>query len=61
MFKINDYLVYRKEVCKVTEIKEYKNDFFYYVITPINDTSLKIEVPTDSSVIRKKWKRYYIF
>lgn len=54
MFKINDYLVYRKEVCKVTEIKEYKNDFFYYVITPINDTSLKIEVPTDSSVIRKK-------
>ena len=52
MFKINDYLVYRKEVCKVTEIKEYKNDFLYYVITPINDTSLKIEVPTDSSVIR---------
>lgn len=52
MFKINDYLVYRKEVCKVTEIKEYKNDFLYYVITPINDTSLRIEVPTDSSVIR---------
>lgn len=52
MFKVNDYLVYRKEVCKVTEIKEYKNDFLYYVITPINDTSLKIEVPTDSSVIR---------
>lgn len=52
MFKVNDYLVYRKEVCKVTEIKEYKNDFLYYVITPINDTSLRIEVPTDSSVIR---------
>lgn len=52
MFKVNDYLVYRKEVCKVMEIKEYKNDFLYYVITPINDTSLRIEVPTDSSVIR---------
>ena len=52
MFKINDYLVYRKEVCKVTEIKEYKNDFLYYVITPINDTSLRIEVPTDLTVIR---------
>lgn len=52
MFKVNDYLVYRKEVCKVTEIKEYKNDFLYYVITPINDTSLKIEVPTDLTVIR---------
>ena len=52
MFKVNDYLVYRKEVCKVTEIKEYKNEFLYYVITPINDTSLRIEVPTDSSVIR---------
>lgn len=52
MFKVNDYLVYRKEVCKVTEIKEYKNDFFYYVITPINDTSLRIEVPTNLTVIR---------
>ena len=51
MFKINDYLVYRKEVCKVTEIKEYKNDFLYYVITPINDTSLRNEVPTDLTVI----------
>ena len=52
MFKVNDYLVYRKEVCKVTEIKEYKKDSFYYVITPINDTSLRIEVPTDLTVIR---------
>lgn len=52
MFKVNDYLVYRKEVCKVTKIKEYENTSFCYVITPINDTSLKIEVPTDSSVIR---------
>lgn len=52
MFKINDYLVYRKEVCKVTEIKKMENDSYHYILAPINDTSLKIEVPTDLVVIR---------
>lgn len=47
MFNINDYVVYKKEVCRVKEIKENGLDnSFYYVLVPITDESLKIEVPT---------------
>lgn len=47
MFKINDYVVYRKDVCIVKDIKEQEIDkSLYYVLIPINDKSLKIEVPT---------------
>lgn len=47
MFNINDYVVYKKEVCRVKEIKENGLDnSSYYVLVPITDESLKIEVPT---------------
>ena len=47
MFKINDYVVYRKDVCIVKDIKEQEIDkSLYYVLIPINDKSLKIKVPT---------------
>ena len=47
MFNINDYVVYKKEVCRVKEIKENGLDnSSYYVLIPITDESLKIEVPT---------------
>lgn len=53
MYKINDYLVYGKDVCKVYEINEKRfNNTDYYLLKPIKDLSLKIEVPVTSNKIR---------
>lgn len=51
MFKVNDYLVYGKDVCLVKEIKKIK-EMDYYSLVPVNDTSLKITVPVNSDKIR---------
>ena len=51
MFKIGEYLVYKKDVCKVKEIKE-KDGKEYYQLTPIDDESLKIEVPIDNEGLK---------
>lgn len=46
MYKVNDYLVYGKEVCKVHEIEEKKfNNEDYYILRPIKNTDLKISTP----------------
>lgn len=53
MFKKGDILVYKKDVCIVEEIKEkYIRDIDYYILTPINDKTLKIQIPTSSNAIR---------
>jgi len=53
MYKINDLLVYKNEVCKVIEIKEkFYRDMDYYVLKPINDETLKIEVPISTKLAR---------
>ena len=53
MYKANDLLVYKKDVCVVTEVKnKYLKDIDYYVLSPITDKSLKIQIPTTSSAIR---------
>lgn len=53
MFTVGDYLVYRRDVCKVVEIKK---NFFQnedgYVLKPVNDDSLKIKVPVNNKHIR---------
>lgn len=51
MYKINDAIVYRKDTCKIVDIKDI-NNVKYYVLIPINDESLKINVPADSDKIR---------
>lgn len=49
MYKVNDYLIYGKDVCKVYEIEEKKfNNEDYYLLRPIKDPSLKIEVPVSN-------------
>ncbi len=49
MYKANDYLVYKKDVCKVKEVKLNKmNGLNYYILNPIDDESLIISVPTDN-------------
>lgn len=55
MYKVNDYLVYKKDVCKVREIKKNKiNGIDYYILVPIDDESLIIDVPIDN---RMGWIR----
>lgn len=53
MFEINDYVVYKRNVCKIESIIKNKfNNKDYYLLIPIDDTSLKIEIPIDSDKIR---------
>ena len=54
MYKKDDYVIYKHEVCKIKEIKE--NKFMgntYYVMTPIDDESLIINIPVNSNLLRK--------
>lgn len=44
MFKIGSYVVYKRDVCRITEIKT-NNDKEYYVLVPVNDESLTIDLP----------------
>lgn len=49
MYKINDYVVYKRGVCKVIDIKiNHLSNKDYYVLCPIEDETLKIEVPTEN-------------
>ncbi len=49
MFKINDYVMYKKDVCKIIDIKHQQiNNQDYYVLTPIDDESLIIDVPINN-------------
>ena len=43
-----NYIVYRKETCKIIE----KEDG-YYRLVPVNDTSIKYKVPVDSNFLKK--------
>lgn len=53
MFNIGDYVVYKKDVCRVNEYKSnFINDIDYYSLVPVMDSSLKIEVPVSSELIR---------
>ena len=49
MYKANDYLIYKKNVCKVKEVRKNKmNGKDYYILVPINDGSLIIQAPADN-------------
>lgn len=53
MYKVNDYVMYRKDVCKVTEIKEKAfQDNDYYVLASVQDESLTMQVPVKNDKIR---------
>lgn len=55
MKKVGEYIVYRKKVCKIESINYKKiNDIDYYVLVPMEDQSLKIEIPV---TIDKKFIR----
>lgn len=49
MYKIDDYLVYKKDVCRVKDIRKNNlNGIDCYILVPIDDLSLKIDVPIDN-------------
>lgn len=53
MYKVGEIIVYQKDVCKIKEIKEnHIQGKSYYVLIPIDDDSLKIDVPTENNMIR---------
>lgn len=53
MFKIGDYIVYKKDVCLLKDIQMKKfNNRDYYLLEPIGDPSLKLDVLVDSPLIR---------
>lgn len=49
MYKKDDYVVYKHDVCKIKDVKENKmTGSTYYVMTPIDDDSLIIDIPTEN-------------
>lgn len=49
MYQIGDYIVYRKDVVKIVNIRDNPlNGQKYYVLVPLDDDSLKIETPVDN-------------
>lgn len=53
MYNINDYIIYKKEVCKILEIiPNYHNNQDYYLLQQLSDNTLTIKVPINSKDIR---------
>lgn len=51
MYKINSFIVYGKKVCKIVDIKKnHFNNEDYYLLVPIDDSSLKIEIPVSNKL-----------
>jgi len=54
MFNIGDYVVHKKTICKIIEIKEnYFKGSDYYILKSLKDDTLKISVPVDSNILRR--------
>lgn len=53
MYKVGDYIIYRKDVCQIIKIKEklYHNQD-YYQLMPVNDKSLTLDIPINNKFIR---------
>ena len=51
MYKKDEYVVYRHDVCKIKDIRTNSlNGNTYYVMTPIDDESLIIDIPTENKL-----------
>jgi len=61
MYKVNDYVVYKRETCKINNITTSKySKEEVYVLAPISDNTLKIEVPTKSANMRSVIDRDFL-
>ena len=53
MKKVGEYVIYRKDVCKIKEIKENEfNHLMCYTLIPLKDETLKLTVPIESEHLR---------
>lgn len=53
MFLVGMYIIYKRDLCVVKEIKEkFLNGNDYYILVPVSDTSLIIKVPVGSNDLR---------
>lgn len=51
MYKKGDYVVYRRDVCIIRDIKESKlKNTTFYVMNPIDDSSLIIDIPIENKM-----------
>lgn len=51
MYNVGEYVVYKKDVCKIVAINEKKfMDMDYYELVPFNDETLKIDVPVNNKM-----------
>lgn len=50
MYKINDVVVYIRDVCKISDVD---NKSKYYTLIPINDKSLTIKIPFNNDKVRR--------
>ena len=49
MFKTGDYVVYKRDVCVIKEIKKnYFHNQDYFCLEPVFDSTLKINVPVEN-------------
>lgn len=53
MYKINNFIIYKREVCKILDIlPNYFKDNDYYLLSPLSDDTLTIKVPVNNKEIR---------
>ena len=53
MYKINDFIIYKREVCKILDVlPNYFKDKDYYLLSPLSDDTLTIKVPVNNKEIR---------
>lgn len=51
MFKENDYVVYKRNVCGVKEIKyNHYQGKDYYILSPVNDDTLTIDISKENKL-----------
>ena len=48
MYKVNDHVVYKRDVCIIKDIKTNSKKRKCYILGPIDDKSLTIEVPVEN-------------
>lgn len=49
MYKVNDYLLYKHDICKVREIRRnHLNGNDYYILVPLSDETLVMSVPIEN-------------
>lgn len=61
MFAIGEIVIYKHEVCMIKELKKLSNDKEYYTLIPLDDNTLKIDLPIDlaNKTIKKLISREY--